>query len=517
MATGLFTLKQVNQAIQQGGWPNRKPNAVDYLVVAGGGGGGGGSFYGSGGGGAGGLLQGNIPVATGTSITVTVGAGGTGAAGNASTNPGSNSVFGSITATGGGNTSNNGAGNGGSGGSGSGGGSAVDPTSSGGQGTFGQGNAGGSGLYASNGYGGGGGAGTVGLNGLSNAGGNGGAGVASVISGTVTTYAGGGGGGVTAGVDGGTLGQGGAGGGGTGGRQSGSSSNANGTAGTANTGGGGGSSGGFNTNSGGSGGSGIVIISYPDTYAAAASTTGSPTVSTSGSGSIALSGTLQSLSTPTSSGLTLGTGDFTIEAWVYANSVAGEKGFFQISDVASGFSTSYTSGVVFYLNTPTTSISCNVGGTAVSSGATAITTSTWYHIAVTRASGSVRLFINGALVGGPTTITANLTGSYAAVGGYYNNSYLWNGNISNLRVVKGTAVYTAAFTPSTTPLTPISGTSLLMNTVSGAQLADGSSSSLTLAPISGSTAPTWNALSPFTVTGYKNRVYTWTSSGSITF
>ena len=40
MANGLFNLKQVVQAVQQGGWPAQKPPAVEYLVVAGGGGGG---------------------------------------------------------------------------------------------------------------------------------------------------------------------------------------------------------------------------------------------------------------------------------------------------------------------------------------------------------------------------------------------------------------------------------------------------------------------------------------------
>ena len=51
-------------------------------------------------------------------------------------------------------------------------------------------------------------------------------------------------------------------------------------AGTVNTGGGGG--GGGNGQNGAAGGSGIVIIRYADTYAAAASTTGSPSITTSG-------------------------------------------------------------------------------------------------------------------------------------------------------------------------------------------------------------------------------------------
>jgi hypothetical protein len=51
-------------------------------------------------------------------------------------------------------------------------------------------------------------------------------------------------------------------------------------AGTANTGGGGG--GGGDGDNGQAGGSGIVIIRYPDSYDAAASTTGSPTITVTG-------------------------------------------------------------------------------------------------------------------------------------------------------------------------------------------------------------------------------------------
>ena len=77
---------------------------------------------------------------------------------------------------------------------------------------------------------------------------------------------------------------GGTGGGGQGGDYS-CTSTGNGRPGTANTVGGGGGAGGI-TNScsrtGGAGGSGIVIIRYPDTYFAATSTTGSPTVTVTG-------------------------------------------------------------------------------------------------------------------------------------------------------------------------------------------------------------------------------------------
>jgi hypothetical protein len=147
--------------------------------------------------------------------------------------------------------------------------------------------------------------------------------------------------------------------------------------------------------------------------------------------------------------ISLGTGDFTIEGWIYANTVAGERGFLQISDTVGGLKTSYTTGIHFALGASPYRLNFNVGGTDVSSGSTYIAINTWYHIAATRSSGSVRLFINGTLVGGPTTVTTDLTGQYICVGGYYNTSFLWNGYIQDLRITKGYARYTSNFTAPT--------------------------------------------------------------------
>jgi hypothetical protein len=258
MASGLFNLKQVNQAISQGAWSGYiAPRWVEYLVVAGGGGGGGQAGSGAG---AGGLLTGIVTVTIGTSYTVTVGAGGAGGANLGGT--GVNSVFGSISASGGGGGNAYASGpTAVSGGSGAGGNlTSSDGAGFGGQGVAGQGNRGGtSGTRVSQACGaGGGGAGTVGLDTVpaSNICGSGGAGIASAITGTVVTYSGGGGGGATSGA---TGGSGGVGGGGAG--QS-SNSGVAGGAGGGNTGGGGGG-GSFGAGTGGAGGSGIVVVRYP--------------------------------------------------------------------------------------------------------------------------------------------------------------------------------------------------------------------------------------------------------------
>jgi hypothetical protein len=510
MARGLFTLKQQLLGIIQKAWTGTMTTpTVDYLVVAGGGGGGNNS---GGAGGGGGLLQGSLPIITGTSYTVTVGTGGPGGtSGNGTV--GVNSVFGNIIATGGGyGGGNNTAG--GNGGTGGGGGAApagsAGATTIGGQGTAGQGNTGGNGLGGGSGgqAGGGGGAGTVGLNApTTNIAGNGGSGIASVITGTVTTYSGGGGGGTYPNTS--TPGTGGVGGGGAGA----SVASAAGTAGTTNTGGGGGGGAGGSGN-GGAGGSGIVIVSYPDVYAAAAATTGSPTVSTSGSGSLLPGSTASWIYYAAQSGFAFGTGNFTIEFWVnFTSTTSGASGTSYLVDFR-GASNPANSSLGIFQNSGGLQLFTQ-SGLNLNYGTPLI--NTWLNIAVSRVSGTLYWFVNGSLVssGADTTnYTVGSTGPSFMGSSYYNN-YGLQGYMSNIRVIKGTGLYTANYTATTTPYTAVTNTQLLLNTVSGGYLADGSTNSYA-ASVAGTVA--WNQLSPFaTGLGYKNRVYTYTGSGTITF
>ena len=256
---------------------------VEVLAVAGGGGGAHGTDNGNGvgGGGAGGLVHNDsFTVVSDSSISVTVGAGGTGGLAS-DTGPainGGNTVFGSITAIGGGKGGTAGGGSqirgASTGGSGGGGGYSSNGTS-GQAGTAGQGNAGGDFHNASSFYrgGGGGGAGSAGKDGTGSAttgGAHGGDGLAFDISGEKKFYAGGGGGASYSGYSG-TGGKGGTGGSGVGG----DAASGDGTTGTADpgnnavpdTGSGGGAgtwpaSGGAEK-FGGDGSNGTVIVRYP--------------------------------------------------------------------------------------------------------------------------------------------------------------------------------------------------------------------------------------------------------------
>lgn len=235
--------------------------SVEYLVIAGGGGGTISNFATGGGAGGAGGYRSSVPgessgggasaespltVTSGSTYTITVGAGGANQAN------GSNSAFFTIESIGGGRGSGynqNAASSGGSGGGG------AYNAQSPGSGTAGQGYSGGSSDIG--GGGGGGGAGGIGGNGSSTRiGGNGGGGVTSSITGTSIARAGGGGGGATGHYASPAVGGTATAGGGNGG------SNTAGSPGTVNTGGGGGGPIGDGTALGGAGGAGVVIIRY---------------------------------------------------------------------------------------------------------------------------------------------------------------------------------------------------------------------------------------------------------------
>jgi hypothetical protein len=164
-------------------------------------------------------------------------------------------------------------------------------------------------------------------------------------------------------------------------------------------------------------------------------------------------GTGDMLSTPTDSSFLYGAGDFTYEFWVYHNSISGQQTYF--SRNASGSS----NGVYIYKDT-----SNFVGVYYTSQIATSsipITAGQWYHIVVSRLSGTLKIFINGverASVGNST----NLTESIVRLGADGSTSlHPFSGYMSGVRILKGTGY--SSITVPTAPPTPITNTSLLLN------------------------------------------------------
>ena len=166
------------------------------------------------------------------------------------------------------------------------------------------------------------------------------------------------------------------------------------------------------------------------------------------------------LSTGSSSDFTMGTGDFTIECWVKFQDTA-NRGIFQISDDAGGLSSAGGGGaggsIAFSHNGSQWHV---YGAGAAQNAAYSRSTNQWYHIAYTRSSGVSRCFVDGIQTH-EFADTHNYNGTYVVVGGYYSTNYLMQGEISNFRIIKGTALYTGGFRPSNKPLESITNTKLL--------------------------------------------------------
>lgn len=156
---------------------------------------------------------------------------------------------------------------------------------------------------------------------------------------------------------------------------------------------------------------------------------------------------------------------FTIECWVYPTSLTSpSKYIFENFNSSSPFQ-GY--GLAYNINSTNAVEWWDGGGTWANTGIT-LTTNEWTHIAVTyEGSGTTRRFFkNGVLSGSAGTVSSsiNYTAGACSIGAQEAGNSPWFGYISNLRVIKGTALYTSNFTPSTAPLPAVPNTSLLLNT-----------------------------------------------------
>ena len=200
----------------------------------------------------------------------------------------------------------------------------------------------------------------------------------------------------------------------------------------------------------------------------------------------------QFLNTVANTAFNFGTGDFTVEGWVYPTSTSGTRPIVEIRTSAAnstGFALLSQSGAT------TLNVYTNGGFAGASTGSLA--TNQWNHVALVRSGNTWTYYINGTSSGSFTNSSTQSDGGTTGpkIAGSTTAGEIWIGYISNIRIVKGTAVYTSNFTPSTTPLTAISGTSLL--TCQSNRFLDNSSNAFA---ITTSGSPSVQAFSPFNPT-----------------
>ena len=165
------------------------------------------------------------------------------------------------------------------------------------------------------------------------------------------------------------------------------------------------------------------------------------------------------LSGPTNNAVSTFTGDFTIEAWFNFSSIAADCTIAACIEAGppelgwlfrwrqAGLDFRFYSSALGSFDFPYTP-----------------TVGAWTHVAISRSGTDLKCFINGTQIGSTQTASGTITRSTVnplTVGGGQYAATSTNGYLSNVRIVNGTAVYTAAFTPPTAPLTAIANTSLL--------------------------------------------------------
>ncbi len=208
------------------------------------------------------------------------------------------------------------------------------------------------------------------------------------------------------------------------------------------------------------------------------------------SGAISLNGTSQYLTVPGSTNWQFGTGDFTVEWWQYMTSTPANPRVFSVGTYPSA-------SIAVSIETDT----LYVWEASAFRFSAALTnyTNVWNHFAISRVSNTTRVFRNGTQLGSSYVDNNNISNSSSvltigqestpASGSYF------PGYISNFRIIKGTGIYTANFTPPNSALPSVTNTQLLLNATDSANyIKDNSPNNLTVTPVG---SPTWISNGPF--------------------
>ena len=169
------------------------------------------------------------------------------------------------------------------------------------------------------------------------------------------------------------------------------------------------------------------------------------------------------LSTEDSDDFNLGSGDFTIEAWIFTSATSTFEGI--IGQWPASGASANNSWVLEVVGGDLEFYYCHSGATLVGPiQGGSISTNKWTHVMATRSGNTMYMFINGTAhnnSGQSVTHTFNDSTYDVTIGGYVATAAMWSGNISNVRVIKGTALHTSNFTVPTSQLVKTSDTVLL--------------------------------------------------------
>jgi len=201
----------------------------------------------------------------------------------------------------------------------------------------------------------------------------------------------------------------------------------------------------------GDGTSGSTTITDSSSNSVSLTVTGNTQIDTAvkkfGTGSIQFDGAGDYLTTSTNSAFGYGAGDFTIEFFLYLNSVSSSQ------TICSNLTSASSTNPHIYLQSGGTIRYYTASASRITSAV--LSAGQFYHVAVAKSGSSTKLFINGSQ-SGSTYSDNNDYGASAplGVGTYWSGgsptaTSTLNGFIDELRITKGVARYTSNFTPPT--------------------------------------------------------------------
>ena len=189
---------------------------------------------------------------------------------------------------------------------------------------------------------------------------------------------------------------------------------------------------------------GAAAVGYeiPSYYGSAMDFSGNGTSSATGGTVVAAS----------NSDFNMGTGDFTLEGWVYPDVLNQDSGVFSIGSGGTIVALSFTNGVFRYRGV-------NSSGTvaAIFISSPTYVEQQWYHVVLERHNGVNLLYVNGVTVGisDQSSNNINLSQGDAVIGSWSTSkTYGFDGKIQDVRFYKGIAKYKGSFDVPK-PYTPV--------------------------------------------------------------
>ena len=153
-------------------------------------------------------------------------------------------------------------------------------------------------------------------------------------------------------------------------------------------------------------------------------------------------------------------GDFTIECWSKRDASTSLADNFTIGDAKE------STGLELYIGSSGSALNIySNNGSILTAAAGSYSANVWHHLAVVRSGNTIKLYQNGTADNNTATNTATFSGVLRLGAEFYNNpstpTVRSTFYMSNFRIVKGTALYTANFTVPAQRLENISGTAIL--------------------------------------------------------